>query len=160
MAIDAFLKIEGVTGESVVKGMEGQIDVRSWKWGASQSGTMHTATGGGSGKADVQDLSFSHYVDKASPTLLQFCCSGKHFTKATLTLRKAGDTPLNYLVITLENVLISGVSMGGGQGQERLSEDVKLNFSKFSYSYQPQDATGAKSGGAITTNFDIALVSK
>jgi type VI secretion system secreted protein Hcp len=160
MAIDAFLKIEGVTGESVVKGMEGQIDVLSWSWGASQSGTMHTATGGGAGKADVQDLSFSHFVDKASPTLLQFCCSGKHFTKATLTLRKAGDTPLNYVVITLENVLISSVSMGGGDSAERLREDVKLNFSKFSYTYQPQDASGAKSGGPMTTTYDIALVSK
>jgi type VI secretion system secreted protein Hcp len=160
MAIDAFLKIEGVTGESVVKGMEGQIDVLSWSWGASQSGTMHTATGGGAGKADVQDLAFSHFVDKASPTLLQFCCSGKHFTKATLTLRKAGDNPLNYVVITLENVLISSVSMGGGDGAERLHEDVKLNFSKFSYTYQPQDSTGAKSGGPMTTTYDIALVSK
>jgi type VI secretion system secreted protein Hcp len=160
MAIDAFLKIDGVTGESVVKGMEGQIDVLSWSWGATQSGTMHTATGGGSGKANVQDLKFSHYVDKASPTLLQFCCSGKHFTKATLTLRKAGDTPLNYLVITLENVLISSIGMGGADDQERLSENLTLNFSKFSYTFQPQDASGGKSGGAITTTYDIALVSK
>jgi len=160
MAIDAFMKIEGVAGESVVKGMEGQIDLISWKWGASQQGTMHTASGGGSGKVDVQDLTFAHYVDKASPTLIQFCCSGKHFSKATLTMRKAGDNPLNYVVILLENVLISNVSMRGSQGEARLSEEVKLNFSKFSYTYQPQDATGSKSGGAITTTFDIALVSK
>jgi type VI secretion system secreted protein Hcp len=137
MAIDAFLKIDGVAGESVAKGMESQIDILSWNWGATQSGTMHTATGGGSGKANVQDLSFSHYVDKASPTLLQFCCSGKHFSKATLTMRKAGDSPLNYVVITFENVLISGISMNGNHGQERLTENVKLNFSRFSYTYQP-----------------------
>jgi type VI secretion system secreted protein Hcp len=160
MAIDAFLKIEGVTGESVVKGMEGQIDILAWSWGASQSGTMHSATGGGAGKANVQDLTFTHHVDKASPTLLQFCCSGKHFTKATLTMRKAGDNPLNYVVITLENVLISGVSMGGAHGDDRLNETVTLNFSKFSYTYQPQDSTGAKSGGPMTTTYDIALVSK
>jgi type VI secretion system secreted protein Hcp len=153
MAIDAFMKIEGVVGESVVKGMEGQIDLLSWKWGVEQHGSMHTAKGGGTGKADVHDLTFVHVIDKASPTLMQFCCSGKHFSKAALTMRKAGDSPLNYLTITLTNVLISHVSMRDAQGSEQLSEEVGLNFSEFSYVYQPQDENGGKSGGPITATW-------
>jgi type VI secretion system secreted protein Hcp len=156
MALDTFIKIGSLKGESVVKGFEDQIQVLSWSWGMSQSGTTHTAQGGGAGKVNVQDLTFTHNVDAASPNLVKACCTGEHFDTATLTMRKAGGTALEYVTLTLTEVIISSVSMGGSGGEDLLSENVSLNFAKFKYSYQPQDAKGAKKGGAIEASYDIA----
>lgn len=156
MALDTFIKIGSLKGESVVKGFEDQVQVLAWSWGMSQSGTTHVAQGGGAGKVDVQDLSFTHYVDAASPNLVKACCTGEHFDTATLTMRKAGGTALEYVTLTLTEVIISSVSMGGSGGEDLLTENVALNFSKFKYSYQPQDAKGAKKGGAVEASYDIA----
>jgi type VI secretion system secreted protein Hcp len=156
MAIDAFLKLDGVKGESVIKGHTGEVDLLSWSWGMSQSGTTHAGTGGGAGKVNVQDLSFTHFVDSSTPNMIQACCNGKHFGDATITLRKAGEKPLDYIVITLTDVIITSVSTGGSQGEERVTENVSLNFAKYKYAYQPQDKTGAAKGGAMETEYNIA----
>lgn len=156
MAVDAFIKIDGVKGESVAKGHEGEIDILSWSWGMSQSGTTHIGTGGGAGKVNVQDISFTHYVDAATPNLIKACCNGKHFGGAKLVIRKAGENPLEYVIIDLTDILITSVSAGGSGGEERLTETVTLNFGRFKYSYQPQDKTGAAKGGAIETEYNIA----
>ena len=87
MAIDMFLKIEGVEGESTDKSHQGEIDILSWSWGMSQSGTTHMGGGGGSGKVSVQDLSLTKYIDKSSTVLLTHCATGKHIPKAVLTVR-------------------------------------------------------------------------
>lgn len=158
MAIDAFMKLGSIKGESVVKGFEKQIDVLAWSWGVSNSGTMHLAKGGGAGKANVQDLSFTHYVDAATPNLMQSCCKGTHFPDATLTMRKAGDTQLVFLTIVLKEVMITSYSLGGSGGEERLTANVTLNFSQFEIKYQPQNEKGAKEGGEIIGKYDIAKV--
>src|SRR5712692_11221584 len=103
MAVDMFIKIGDIKGESVDHAHKEEIDVLSWSWGLSQQGTMHQGGGGGAGKVNVQDLSFTKFVDKASPNLYKFCCSGKHYPEATLTMRKAGDKPLEYLVRSEEH---------------------------------------------------------
>lgn len=156
MSIDAFIKIDGVKGESVVKGHEGEIDVLSWNWGMTQSGTTHVGTGGGSGKVNVQDMSFTHRVDASTPTILQACLIGKHFGSALLVLRKAGETPLDYVKIEFTDVLVTSVQTGGSGGEESLTEEVILNFAKIKYAYQPQDKTGAAKGGAIEVEYNIA----
>jgi type VI secretion system secreted protein Hcp len=156
MAVDAFLELTDIKGESVAKGKEGQIDVLSWSWGLSQSGTLHMGSGGGAGKVNVQDLAITKWVDSASPNLIKACCTGQHFDQAVLTFRKAGGSPLEYLVLTLTEVMISSVSTGGSSGEDRFTENVVLNFAKFKLSYQPQDAKGAKKGGAIETEYSIA----
>jgi type VI secretion system secreted protein Hcp len=158
MAIDAFMKLGTIKGESAVKGFEKQIDVLAWSWGVSNSGTMHQAKGGGAGKANVQDLSFTHYVDAATPNLMLGCCQGTHYPDATLTMRKAGGTQLVFLTIVLKNVLVSSYSIGGSGGEERLTANVTLNFSEFEVKYQPQNEKGAKEGGEITAMYDIAKV--
>jgi type VI secretion system secreted protein Hcp len=158
MAIDTFLKIDGpaVKGESPVKGFEDQIQVLAWSWGMSQTGTTHHGTGGGAGKVNVQDLSFTHYVDSSTPPLTQACCKGTHFGTATLTMRKAGGDPLPYMVITMTDIIVTSVSGGGSGGEDQQTENVTLNFSKFKLSYQPQDNKGAKKGGSIDVEYDIA----
>lgn len=155
MAVDMFLKLDGVTGESRDSKHEKEIDVLAWSWGMSQSGTTHTGGGGGAGKVNVQDLSFTKYVDNSSPTLIKFCCNGKHITSGTLTVRKAGETPLEYIVITFEEIMVTAVSTGGSGGEDRLTENVTLNFAKFKETYTPQDAKGAP-GTAVHGGWDIA----
>jgi type VI secretion system secreted protein Hcp len=156
MAVDAFLKLGDIKGESVSKGKEEQIDVLAWSWGLSQSGTLHMGSGGGAGKVNVQDLNFTKYVDAATPNLIKACCDGKHIDEAVLTFRKAGGTPLEYLVLTLTEVMVTMVSTGGSSGEDRFTENVVLNFAKFKLSYQPQDSKGAKKGGAIEAEYHIA----
>jgi type VI secretion system secreted protein Hcp len=156
MATDAFLKLGALKGESIVKGFENQIQVLAWSWGMSQSGTTHHGTGGGAGKVNVQDLSFTHYVDSATPPLVLACCNGTHYEEATLTQRKAGGDPLPYLVIKLKDIIVTSVSAGGSGGEDRVTESVSLNFAAFEVSYQPQDNKGAKAGGAIEVKYDIA----
>ena len=156
--LDAFLKLGDLKGESPVEGFEEQIQVLSWSWGMSQTGTTHLGTGGGAGKVNVQDMAVTHYMDTASPSIVQACCNGKHFPEAIMTLRKAGENPLEYLTLTLSDVIITSVSDGGSEGEERNTENFTLNFGKFKYSYQPQDNKGAKAGGAIEYEADIAAV--
>ena len=155
MAVDAFLKMK-IEGESQVKGHEKEIQVLSWQWGVSQSGTLHMGSGGGAGKANVTDLVITKYVDSASPTLALACCNGEHFDEAILTMRKAGKEPLDYMSFKMEKVMITAVSVSGSAGSEQLMETISLNFAKFTESYQPQDDKGAKKGGAIEVTYDIA----
>jgi type VI secretion system secreted protein Hcp len=146
MAVDMFLKIDDIKGESVDKSHKDEIQVLSWSWGLSQSGSTHAGPGGGAGKVNVQDLSFTKHIDTSSPNLIKMCCNGKHFKQALLTVRKAGEKPLEYLKIKLVDVLISAVSTGGSGGEDRLTENVTINFGKFEVIYTPQKADG--SGGA------------
>jgi len=156
MAIDTFLKLGDLKGESQVKGFEDQIQLLSWSWGMKQTGTTHIGSGGGTGKVNVGDLHFEHYVDSATPGLISSCCTGAHIPEATLTMRKAGGTPLDYYIIKLKDVVVSGVSSEGKEKLEQIKELVSLNFASFEVSYQPQDAKGAKKGGAIMKKYDIA----
>src|SRR5665213_3103176 len=111
MAIDSFLKLGTLKGESVVKGFEDQIQVLSWGWGMTQTGTMHTASGGGAGKVDVHDLQFTKNMDASSPTIALACSKGTHYDTAVLTMRKAGGTALEYVTLTLTDVIVSSYSV-------------------------------------------------
>ena len=159
MAVDMFFKIGDLKGESIDHKHAGEIDVLAWSWGLSQSGTTHMATGGGAGKVNVQDISFTKYVDKSSPNLIQYCCNGKHFADALLTVRKAGENPLEYLKITLKDLMIAAVTTGGSGGEDRLTENVTLNFAQFQVEYTPQkkDGTG---DAAVTVGWNIATNTK
>lgn len=160
MAIDSFLKLTGpdIKGECEVKGFEGQIMVLAWSWGLSQTGTMHHGTGGGAGKVNVQDLSFTQYIDSSTPALVDACCRGKHIEEGVLTLRKAGGDPLPYLTVKLKNILVSSISTGSSSGEERQTANVSLNFASFEFAYQEQDEKGKKKGGEKMISYDIAKV--
>jgi type VI secretion system secreted protein Hcp len=159
MAMDMFLEIEGVEGETQDKAKKGAIDVLAWSWGASQSGTMHMGSGGGAGKVNVQDISVTKWIDKSSTDLLLHVCNGEHYPKATLTCRKAGGDALEYLTITLTDVMITSLSTGGSGGEDRLTENISLNFAEFKIKYAEQGATGGETGGG-EIGWDIAGNSK
>ena len=156
MAVDMFIKFDGIDGESVDSKHAKSIDVLAWSWGMSQSGTTHQSTGGGAGKVNVQDLSLTKHIDKSSTVLMTHCATGKHIPKAVLTVRKAGDKPLEYLVITLKDLLISSVQTGGSGGEDRLTENVTINFGAYEVAYQQQAKTGGAEGGQVFSKFDIA----
>ena len=149
MAMDMFLKVDGITGESndAAKDTVGTIDVLAWSWGVSQSGTMHVAKGGGAGKANVQDLSITKWYDDSSPVLQKRCVAGTHIASAELNVRKAGDAPYVYIKISMTNVLVSSVSTGGSGGEDRLTENVTLNFAEVKVEYFKQGDTGSVEAG-------------
>ena len=156
MASDMFIKIGDVKGESRDKVHKEEIDVLAWSWGASNSGSMHIGSGGGSGKVSVQDLSFTKYIDKSTSVLWGKVCEGKHFPEATLVVRKAGgDQPVEYLKIKMTDVMITNISTGGSGGEDKLTENVTLNFAKFELEYQEQDEKGAKKGGAVKAGWNM-----
>jgi len=155
MAVDMFLKLDDVKGESRDSKHAGEIDVLAWSWGMSQSGTTHTGGGGGAGKVSVQDISITKYVDKSSPNLMLACCNGKHYKEALLTIRKAGEKPLEYVKITMKEVIVSAVSTGGSGGEDRLVETVTFNFAEFKTEYTPQKADGS-GDAAIEIAWNIA----
>lgn len=146
MAVDMFLKIEepGIPGETKDKAKTGEIDVLAWSWGASNSGSAHMGGGQGAGKANFQDISLTMWFEKSTPVLLGFVSKGTHFQKATLTCRKAGDKPLEYIIMTMEDCIITSVSFGGSGGEDRLTINVSMNFGKFTMKYIEQDDKGAE----------------
>lgn len=155
MAVDMFIKIGDIKGESKDKAHKEKIDVLAWSWGMSNSGSAHSGGGAGSGKVNVQDLSFTKYVDSATPHLMLAACNGKHYDEALLIVRKAGESPVEYIKIKMTEVLITSVTSGGSGGEDRLTENVSLNFAKVHYDYTPQDDKG-KGGTAIPMTWDIA----
>jgi len=121
----------------------------------SQSGSFHYGAGGGAGKVNVQDLSLTKYIDKSSPDLMLACCNGEHMDDAVLTVRKAGKTPLEYYKITMTKVMITAVSTGGSGGEDKLTENVTLNFEKVQVDYVEQTEKGGE-GAKPSMTWDIA----
>ena len=143
MAVDMFIKLDGIDGESKDDAHGGEIDLIGYTWGMSQSGTFHSGGGGGAGKVNVQNLTFTHAVDLASPILMLYCSNGDHIAEATVTVRKAGKDPLEYLTIKMTKVMVTSVQQGGSPGDENLIETVDLNFAQAELTYVSQGDDGA-----------------
>lgn len=143
MAVDMFLKLGTIKGESLDKTHKDSIDILAWSWGASQSGTMHSGSGGGAGKVNVQDMSITKYVDRSTPVIWSHICAGTHIGEVKLTVRKAGGKPLEMLTVTMKECIITSTSTGGSGGEDRLTENISLNFASFELSYTPQKPDGS-----------------
>ncbi len=145
---DIYLKIDGIDGEAQDSKHTNEIEVLSFSWGVSNSGSGAVGTGSGSSRASLSDLSIMKHVDKASPGLFLACCTGKHLPTATLSVRKAGgDAPVEYLKYDLTEVYISSVQTSGSDGGGIATESASLNFSKMEVTYTPQTATGTADAG-------------
>jgi type VI secretion system secreted protein Hcp len=154
MAVDMFLKLATIDGESTDSVHSGEIDLLSWSFAAHQTGTSNTGGGSGAGRVSIQDLTVTKKVDKASPTLFGLCCSGAHLESGTITVRKAGGEAIEYLVVKMEHVLITGFQTTGSDGQDQIVEQVTLNFKRVGLVYTPQldDGTG---GPEVGKGWDI-----
>lgn len=156
MASDIFLKMGDIKGESQDEKHKDEIEVLSWSWGMNQPGSMAAGGGGGMGKVSFSDLNFTHYVDKASPNLMRICATGEHIKEAKLTIRKAGKTPQEFLLITMNDVFITTVMPSGQNGEGGMVEAVSLQFGKVDLEYKPQKADGSLDAG-IHFKYDIKL---
>jgi type VI secretion system secreted protein Hcp len=146
MAVDMFLKLDGIKGESKDHKHKDEIHIESFSWGMSQTGAHGTGGGGGAGKVAVHDISITKFLDKASPALMLHCCNGKHIKDGLITVRKAGEKPVEYLKIKLTDILVSSVQEAG-HGGDLLSESLSLNFAKFHVEYQEQKPDGSGQPG-------------
>ena len=151
MPFDAFLKIDGIEGESLDKQHKDEIEIDSYSWGVAQTGTGGSGGGGGAGKAVLQDFHFSAKLSKASPNLMLACATGKHFKEATLTCRKAGGGGFEFLKIKLSDILVSGYSPDSSSGGDQPEESWSLNFVKIDFLYTVQ-----RTGEIVETSFDAS----
>jgi type VI secretion system secreted protein Hcp len=154
MALDMFINMgANIKGEAAdaVQGDKGDIDVLAWSWGMSQSGTTHMGGGGGAGKANFQDLSFTKYIDASTNALMIALAKGTHIPEASLLVRKAGEGQKRYIQMTMKEVLVTSISTGGSGGEDRLTENVTLNFAHVKFSYVQQ-----KSDGTLAADKDFA----
>jgi type VI secretion system secreted protein Hcp len=155
MAGDMFLLLDGIKGESMDDKHKGEIDIESFSWGLAQTGSGHRGGGSGTGKVDIADISIMKKVDKSSPTLQLACANGKHITKGKLTVRKAGENPLEYFTVDLESILVSSYQISGSNGGDVPTESIALNFVKVKTEYWTQSDKGAK-GENANFSWDVA----
>jgi type VI secretion system secreted protein Hcp len=157
MAVDVFLKLDGIKGESTDDKYKNEIDVLSWSWGMTQSGTTHLGPGAGSGKVQVSDLSFSKYCDTATPAIMKHCCDGKHIPSGLLVVRKAGgESQVEYFKVKMEEILITSYQTGGSKdGLDRIVEHLTLNFAKYLATYTSQTVKGT-AGAAASQGWNMA----
>ena len=155
MAQDIFLKLSKIEGEAKDKTFKDQIDVVAWSWGASQSATMHQGGGGGGGKVSCGDIMVQKFVDKSTPILMQHCFSGKHIPEGELIIRKAGGTAVEYLRISMKEVIVASCNINGMGEMDRVTEDLTLNFAKVSVKYVEQKQDGGE-GAKPSFGFDMA----
>ena len=166
MAVDYFLKIEGIEGESEDDAHKGEIELHSFDWEEMQTGTFAQGGGGGAGKVQMQNLEFCCHVGKSSPKLMLACATGQHIPSALLTCRKAGGGQQEFYKITFTDVLVATYHTGSrskeapgeeGYGQGVPMDRVGLNFGKIQVEYRPQKEDGSldnpvKAGYSLKTN--------
>src|SRR4029079_15494028 len=153
MASDIFAKLGDIKGESLDDKHKDEIELLSWSWGVTNAKAPLTGSGGGKGKATFHDLSFTHKIDKASPLLLKGCATGQHLKEATITRRKAGKGQPEFLVIKMNDVMVTSVGESDDGGSSQV-ETVTLAFAKVDVEYRPQKQDGSLDAG-IHFKYDI-----
>jgi type VI secretion system secreted protein Hcp len=151
MAADTFARLGDIKGESVDDKHKDEIEVLSWSWGVTNA--FPAAGSGAGGNATFKDLTIVHNVDKASPALMLACATGRHLTDGTITERKAGKVQQEFLVIKMNDVVITSVTHGPSTDSP-LSEAVTLTFAKIDLQYNPIKVDGSLDAG-IHFKFDL-----
>jgi type VI secretion system secreted protein Hcp len=155
MAIDYFLQIDGIEGESQDAKHKAWIDVDSWSWGETNAGTHAVGGGSGSGKATAQDFHYVSGVSKASPKLFLAVANGQHFKEAKLVARKAGKGQQEFLTWTFSDILVSSYQTSGSEAGATVPLDqVSLSFAKAKVEYKAQKADGTLDA-PISAGFDF-----
>jgi type VI secretion system secreted protein Hcp len=156
---DSYLQIDGIPGESTDDKHKDWIEILSHSHGVSQpaSATASSAGGGTTARSVHGDYVITKYVDKASPKLFEACSSGKHFSKVKIEMCRAGGSQVPYLVVNLEEVIISRVSSGSshGSGDNFPMESVSFNYGKIDWTYTQQKRKDGSGGGNVTGKYDV-----
>lgn len=143
MALNAYLKLADIEGESRDEKHRGQIEIESFSWGESNFGSFASGGGGGAGKVSMNDFHFVMKVSKASPKLFLACASGRHLPDAQLTIGRSGDNQVDYLYWKMNDVLVTSYQTGGSSSDEVPTDQVSLNFAKIEVSYKEQKEDGS-----------------
>jgi type VI secretion system secreted protein Hcp len=151
-AVDMFLKVTAIPGESTAIDHKDEIEIYSYSFGINN--TTVVASGGISGgKAVFRDLSLTKRVDKSSPPLMLACAQGKHLAEAILTIQRSGgaDKPSNFMRITLTDVIVSSISSAGAAGGDVPQESISFNYGKIKIEYFQQLGDGSVVPAGIFT---------
>jgi type VI secretion system secreted protein Hcp len=152
-AVDYFLKIDGIQGESRDAKHKGEIDLESFSWAEVNTGAHGGGGGGGAGKVEIQDLHVVMKMNKASPLLFLACAAGQHLKQAVLTARKAGKAQLEFLVFKFTDLLVSSYQTGGSADLEP-TDHVSFNFGRIEIEYRPQKPDGSLDA-AVKAGWDV-----
>lgn len=154
-AVDYFLKLDRIPGESEDAKHKGEIELENWSWGAVQQGTAGLGGGDGAGKVAMRDLVCNMRVHKGSPKLFLACARGDHLPTATLTCRKAGYEQQEYVVYKLYDVLVTSYRIKGAEeGGTVPGEEITLQYAKFEMQYREQAVDGSLLG-TIKSGWDL-----
>ena len=147
-AVDFFLKIDGIDGESTDRDHKGEIDVLSFSWGEILQISRGSGGGTGAGKVDIQDIHITKFTDKSSPVLFLSCASGKHIPTAVLSGRnnRTGASGAQFYKITLSDCIISSYQSGGSSGDAVPGDQFSINFAKIEFNGNAFDTSGGTIG--------------
>ncbi len=152
MAMDHFIKVDGVDGESTHKDHKGEIEVLSWSWGLSAPEPTGSGGGGGAGRATPGQLTFTHVYDKASPVLAALAAAGRHVKQAFLTSRRAGVGQKDFLTVTMKDVQITGVDQVGDE--DGIDEQITASAGHITFEYRQTTNKGTV-GAPVVFDWDI-----
>lgn len=157
MAVEIFLKLDGIDGESIKQGAQNYIEIFSFSNGASNPSSVAFGTGSGAGKVDLSALSLQKQLDKSTPLLFENCCKGTHIKTGSMIVREStGDTTTQtYYQYDMKEVFVDSISWGGAAGGGKPSESVSLSAKQLTITYWPQDATG-KLGDKVPFGWDVS----
>jgi type VI secretion system secreted protein Hcp len=160
MAFDAFMKIDGIEGESTDDKHKGWIEITSFDTGVTQrsSATASSVGGASSERADFRDFIFSKALDKASPNLSLACAAGTHINNIVVEICRAGDDPVKFMEYKMTNCIISGVSTSGDDGSNKGAfpeESVSIDYGKITWNYVQQKRAGGGAAGNILSGWDL-----
>jgi type VI secretion system secreted protein Hcp len=155
VALDIFLKVAGIKGESSDDQHREEIDVASFSWGLSRQRATSTGGGAGASKADFQDLHVVTNVSQASPQLFLASAAGRHIETAILTCRKVSSgTQQDFLKYTLTDVLVASYHTDGHAEDSAPVDEVSFTYAQIKVEYRPQRADGSL-GAPITAGWNV-----
>jgi len=159
MAFDAFIKIDGIPGESSDDKHKEWIEVVHYDHVVEQPASSTASSVGGATAERVNHgtFNFLHQLDKATPKLLEACCTGKHIKEVTFELCRAGGDKVKYMEVKLEQVLISKVDTVGASESELgyPTEKVALSYGKIKWTYTQQKREDGSAGGNVSAGWDL-----
>ena len=150
-----YLTIPEIPGESSDRKHPGSIELLTWGFGVTSTvDPLIRSGGGGAGKSKPADLVVVARTSKASPKMYQFCCSGKHFKKVVLSAVRLGDSPAEYLTVTLQNAILTSYEVAPGESDGYPLDVAHVSYAAITYSYVPQNPDGSP-GTPVTVGFDF-----
>jgi type VI secretion system secreted protein Hcp len=151
MAVDYFLKLDGISGESVAEGFKDTIQLLSFSWGATQVTSVAGTGGSGAGKADLSDISVMKYLDKASMPIFKALVTGAHIKTGTLSAVKAGSNNKPFLKIDFQELFVT--SQQHSASSEIPTESVSFSYNQIKMEYSTQNEQGIlTTTGSVTYN--------